>query len=164
MTLTVEGIIRNHLNHIQNYACRFVKHTQEFNFARYLAACSSFKFGTRHRLHSSGSCPNKDRTVWKRNACFSHGDIGQTFTQMWKTHGLLRKLLIYKWLRNPTARMPVPDFSAQPLVRPYTAHAKRGDRGDGATGLGHGGWKIKGSWMDITRSPKKIETCVSRML
>ena len=70
MTLTVEGIIRNHLNHIQNFACRFVKHTQEFNFARYLAACSSFKFGTRHRLHSSGSCPNKDRTVWKRNACF----------------------------------------------------------------------------------------------
>ena len=63
---------------------------------------------------------------------------------MWKTHGLLRKLLIYKYLlRNPTARMPVPDFSAQPLVRPYTAHAKRGDRGDGATGLGHGGWKLK---------------------
>jgi len=61
---------------------------------------------------------------------------------MWKTHALLRKLLIYKWLRNPTARMP-PDFSAQPLVRPYTAHAKRGDRGDGATGLGHGGWKLR---------------------
>ena len=71
-----EGIKGNHLNQIQNFACRFVKHTHEFNFARYLAACSSFKFGTRHRLHSSGSCPNKDRKVWKRNACFSHGDIG----------------------------------------------------------------------------------------